>query len=217
MSKTSQVFKTCEVCDLMNYALLIGNTEYDDPTLKKLKAPEADLQALAGVLQDPQWGGYTVLPPLLNLPFDKAQFAIGELFADKRPDDLVLLYFSGHGVLDSQGRLWLAVRNTRSQLPRASGIGSPWLRDELDDCRARRQVLILDCCHSGAFGEGRKGVEALGQPAVLADTFGPQGRGRVVFTATDKTSAAWEGEQVIGGLENSLFTHYLIGNYSAYL
>ena len=193
----------------MNYALLIGNTDYDDSTLKKLKAPEADLHALAEVLQDAVIGGYRV-QTIFNQPLETVQSGIGELFADKQPDDLLLLYFSGHGVLDAQGRLCLAVRNTLRQRPRTSGIRADLLKDEMDDSRARRQVLILDCCHSGAFGAGRKGAEALGQPAVLTDTFGPQGRGRVVLTATDKTSAAWEGEQIIGGLETSLFTHYLI-------
>jgi formylglycine-generating enzyme required for sulfatase activity len=193
----------------MNYALLIGNALYDDPTLKQLKAPDADLRALVEVLQDAAIGGYRV-QTAFNEPLEKVQYTIGELFADKKPDDLLLLYFSGHGVLDPQGRLCLAVRNTLSQRPRTSGIRADLLKDEMDDSRARRQVLILDCCHSGAFGAGRKGADALGQPAVLADTFGAQGRGRVVLTATDKTSAAWEGEQIIGGLENSLFTHYLI-------
>lgn len=35
------------------------------------------------------------------------------LFADKQPGDLVLLYFSGHGVKDERGHLHLAVPNTR--------------------------------------------------------------------------------------------------------
>ena len=43
-----------------------------------------------------------------------------------------------------------------------------------------------------------------------ATVFEGTGRGRVVLTATDATQYAWEGDQIIGDVENSLFTHYLI-------
>src|SRR4029434_239202 len=43
-----------------------------------------------------------------------------------------------------------------------------------------------------------------------ATAFEGTGRGRVVLTATDSTQYAWEGDQVLGEVENSLFTHYMI-------
>ncbi|MBP7694111.1 MAG: SUMF1/EgtB/PvdO family nonheme iron enzyme [Anaerolineales bacterium] len=191
------------------HALLIGNTTYDDEALQKLKAPAADVRALAELLMAPDIGGYAVTT-LLDEPAYVAQRAIGAFLARRRPDDLVLLYFTGHGVLDPQGRLWLALKDTERELPTATGIGAAWLKDQMDGSRARQQLLLLDCCHSGAFSAGEKGGAALNRPAILDDTFGERGRGRVVLTATDKTSAAWEGDQVIGGAELSLFTHFVI-------
>ncbi|MGQ0603637.1 MAG: caspase family protein, partial [Anaerolineales bacterium] len=192
------------------YALLIGNTDYEDPALRKLKAPEADVRTLAELLGAPDLGGYHVTT-LLNQPKHEVEVAIGDLFADKHPDDLLLLYFTGHGVLYDPGRLYLAVISTRADRPKATGLSAAWLKTEMDDSRAFRQVLLLDCCHSGAFTSGgAKGAEGLNRPAILDDTFGEKGRGRVVLTATDKTSAAWEGEKIIGGLEHSLFTHFVI-------
>jgi hypothetical protein len=32
----------------------------------------------------------------------------------------------------------------------------------------------------------------------------------VVLTATDSTQYAWEGDEVIGEAENSVYTHYLV-------
>jgi hypothetical protein len=43
-----------------------------------------------------------------------------------------------------------------------------------------------------------------------AVAFEGTGYGRVVLTATDATQYAWEGDQVIGRAENSVFTHYLV-------
>src|SRR5260221_6753217 len=37
-----------------------------------------------------------------------------------------------------------------------------------------------------------------------------KGYGRYVLTASDATQFAWEGDQVIGETQNSLFTHFLV-------
>ena len=63
----------------------------------------------------------------------------------------------------------------------------------MDSCRSRRQILILDCCHSGAFARGTKGE----QKAITETTFEGSGFGRVVLTASDSTQYALEGDQVV--------------------
>ena len=78
----------------------------------------------------------------------------------------------------------------------------------MDRSWSRRQVLILDCCHSGAFARGAKGV--VGASVGTAIAFEGSGTGRVVLTATDSTQYAWEGDEVTGQAENSVFTRYLI-------
>src|SRR3989304_5708220 len=76
----------------------------------------------------------------------------------------------------------------------------------MDQSRSRRQVLILDCCNSGAFAQGTKAEVggAMGMTTAL------QGYGRFVLTASDATQFAWEGDKVIGETDNSLFTHFLV-------
>jgi uncharacterized caspase-like protein len=66
----------------------------------------------------------------------------------------------------------------------------------------------LDCCHSGAFQRGSKGV--IGRRAITESTFEGKGYGRVVLTATDATQYAWEKDQIIGESNNSVFTHFLM-------
>jgi hypothetical protein len=67
---------------------------------------------------------------------------------------------------------------------------------------------VLDCCHSGAFARGAKAAQ--GVSVGTAEAFEGTGVGRVVLTATDSTQYAWEGDQIIGDAQNSLFTHFLI-------
>lgn len=190
----------------MKYALIIGNNKYDDPKLAQLKTPAADSQALAKVLDDKTIGGFDAVTPLINQNETRVRRAISEFLTDKKPDDLVLLYFSGHGILDDRGRLYLALKDTQVNLLKATSLPSSFLTDEMDSCRSKRQILILDCCHSGAFARGAKGE----QKAVTEATFEGSGFGRVVLTASDSTQYALEGDQVLKQTEFSLFTHFLL-------
>ena len=176
----------------MKYALSIGNNKYDDPKLAQLKTPAADSQALAKVLDDKTIGGFDAVTPLINQNETRVRRAISEFLTDKKPDDLVMLYFSGHGILDDRGRLYLALKDTQVNLLKATSLPSSFLTDEMDSCRSKRQILILDCCHSGAFARGVKGE----QKAVTEATFEGSGFGRVVLTASDSTQYALEGDQV---------------------
>ncbi|MCB9102216.1 MAG: SUMF1/EgtB/PvdO family nonheme iron enzyme, partial [Anaerolineales bacterium] len=189
-------------------ALIIGNSEYDDPALARLVTPGGDAADLAAVLRDPQIGGFEAVETLLNQPLTKVRRAIAHFFARRKPDDLLLLYFSGHGVLDDRGRLFLALKDTEHEVLRGTALSANFITDEMDGSRSKRQVLILDCCHSGAFARGAKG--APGSSVGTAPNFAGTGYGRVVLTATDSTQYAWEGDQVTGEGLNSIFTRHLI-------
>jgi uncharacterized caspase-like protein len=191
----------------MKYALIIGNDSYSDLKLAQLKTPAADSRALAMVLSDEKIGGFDEATPLINKTETEIRRAVSGFLANKRPDDLVLVYFSGHGVLDSRGRLFLALKDTQTSILTATAIPSTFIADEMDNCRSKRQILILDCCHSGAFARGTKAGE---QKAVTEATFEGSGYGRVVLTASDSTQYALEGDQVISQTELSLFTHFLL-------
>ena len=139
-------------------ALIIGNSEYDDATLARLKKSDADVRDLAEALQDPEIGGFDEVSSFLNEPAHIVRREIARFFTQKSSDDLLLLYFSGHGVKDDLGRLFLAVKDTEHNLLSATAVPSSSITDEMDNSRSRRQVLILDCCHSGAFAQGTKGT-----------------------------------------------------------
>jgi hypothetical protein len=187
-------------------ALFIGNSEYQDATLTRLKTPDADDRSLAAALRDPSIGEFDEVTELIDEGEGAVRRAIATFFARRHPDDLMLLYFSGHGVKDDRGRLYLAVKDTSTHQLSATGISSSFVTEQMDECRSRRQILILDCCNSGAFAKGTKGDAT----ALTKDTFAGNGYGRVVLTASDATQYALEGDQVIDKAELSIFTHYLL-------
>ena len=188
------------------FALIIANTEYIDPGLAHLTAPGKDAEDFARVLRDKEICAFDTVSVYLNQLSSTIVELIDEFFDQKKPDDLIVLYFSGHGVRDEFGSLYLAVKNTIRSRLRSTAIRSDYIREAMDHSRSKRQILILDCCNSGAFPQGTK-AEAGGTMGMVSAL---QGYGRFVLTASDATQFAWEGDKLIGETQNSLFTHFLV-------
>jgi YVTN family beta-propeller protein len=184
-------------------ALLIATYEHEDPGLRELTAPAADAEALAAVLRDPTIAGFDVTM-LINQPHYHVGEAIAELYRDRRRDDLTLLYFTGHGLKDDDGRLYLATTNTRRDSLLFTSLPAEQIDYAVEACASRQKILILDCCYSGAFPV--RGVK--GDPAVHA-TERFQGRGRTILTASDSLQYSFEGNP-IGDTTQSVFTRHLV-------
>ncbi len=196
---------------MRKYALIIGNCKYDDPSFQQLVAPGADAREFARVLASPELGSFDVVDIVLDDVADNIRRKIIYLLQGKQSDDLLLLYFSGHGQIDSDtnGELFLVARDTRKECIRANSIPAYFIKNELEASASRRKIMILDSCYSGAFCRGAKASEPM---TITQNTFESNGYGYVVLTASDATQYAWEGDRT-NDLElsyNSVFTHYLI-------
>src|SRR6476661_6813268 len=186
-------------------ALIVATYEYADGGLRRLAAPEHDAESFAEVLKDEAIAGFDVTM-LVNQPHHVVGEAIADFYGGAGREDLTLLYFTGHGVKDDEGRLYLAMTNTRREALMFTAISGAQLNDAMDASRSRRKVLILDCCYSGAFPAGRtakadEGVQTL-------ERF--QGKGRAALTAPDATQYAFEGDDLRGEGTSSVFTRYLV-------
>lgn len=186
-------------------ALLVATYLYQDAGLRQLTTPGHDVKALAEALRDPEIAGFDVTV-LVNEPHHVVGEAIGEFYGNPRRDDLTLLYFTGHGLKDDQGRLYLAMTNTKRERLLFTGLSAQQIDDAIESCWSRQKVLVLDCCYSGAFPAGRI---AKADPQVhTLERF--QGKGRVVLTASDATQYSFEGNQIIGQGTRSVFTQFLV-------
>lgn len=182
-------------------------TDYLDTSLRALRAPAGDAAELRDLLADPEIGGFSVTS-VVNERAHQLRVAIEDFLADRDPDDLLLVYLSCHGLVDARRRLYFAARDTFKHRLASSGVESHWLLDQLEDCRARRQVVILDCCFSGAFARGAKGDDEMN----LGEHLVGEGRGRVVLTASRGSEYSFEGEPLQGddAPRGSVFTGALI-------
>ena len=67
-------------------------------------------------------------------------------------NDLLLIYYSGHGQCDEAGRLHLATLNTRLETLGSTSVPIDSVKTYIDLAKTNRIILILDCCYSGAAG-----------------------------------------------------------------
>lgn len=175
-------------------ALLVGNSAYVDPAITPLLAPRTDIEKLGALLSNPAIGGFDVAPPQLDISADDFRLAISNLFADAKKNDLLLLYFAGHGVRDNNGRLYLAVRKTQIKRLNATALPAQFILDEMSKSASRRKVLILDCCHAGAvFEDGTLRARSAAYDAGLVrDSFLPVGTGTYILAASQSGQSAFE-------------------------
>ncbi|MEH2069134.1 MAG: tetratricopeptide repeat protein [Nostoc sp.] len=188
-------------------ALLIGVSEYE-PGLNSLPAAVKDVEAMQQVLSHPEMGDFAEadIIVLKNPLRQDMEEAIENLFAHRQKDDLLLVFFSGHGIKDDTGRLFLATRTTRKtpkgDLIRSSAVSASFIHESMSRSRSKRQVVILDSCFSGAFAEG---LLAKDDGIVnIREQLG--GEGRAVLTSSSSTQYSFEQQ----GSDLSIYTRYLI-------
>ena len=189
---------------MVKLALLIGVGEYGNG-LPALPAAPKDVEAMRKVLENPEIGGFDQVEPLINPERQSMEEAIYTLFANRKKDDLLLIFFSGHGVKDESGNLYLAVRNTRKQegaLVQPTAVAASFVQDVMSNSRSKRQVVILDCCFSGAFAEGMRAKDDGSVP--VQQQLG--GEGRAVLTSSTSTQYSYEQQ----GSDLSVYTRYLV-------
>ncbi|MFZ6186117.1 caspase family protein, partial [Nannocystis pusilla] len=183
-------------------ALIVGVGAYQ--RLASLSNAVRDAQTIAEVLREVS--GFDQVELLVNPDQRRLAEQIEHHFKNKEPEDLVLLYFSGHGITDDHGRLYFAVPDTYldsdGQLVRASAVSCQHVHEAMGVCRSRRQVIILDCCHSGAFAEGLLAKNA--GKIDLRRQLG--GEGRAVLTSSSSHQFSFEESKA--GL--SLYTEFLV-------
>ncbi|MBD2778056.1 caspase, EACC1-associated type [Iningainema tapete] len=195
-------------------ALLIGVSEYEEG-LSLLPAAIKDVDAVQRVLQHPEMGGFASfdITVLKNPERQKMEEAIEKLFSNRKKDDFVVLYFSGHGIKDDRGRLYLATRltrkNSQGELVRTTAVAANLVHEVMENSRSRQQVIILDCCFSGAFAEGMRAKDdgSLDINNQLLKTKNQEEvEGRAVLTSSTAIEYSFEQQ----GSDLSVYTRYLV-------
>jgi WD40 repeat protein len=167
------------------WAMTVGTSDYDGDALDLMYA-DKDAQAFAEALRVAVRGlwpddpiGKRLSIDILTKPAprgaagsplpsaDRIRSALDSIEKNATPADVVVLYFSGHGVTLRDGNsdeyvyaTWQVTRTAEledKQLRKSRGILGSELRSWMSRVKARKVVLILDTCEAGGvFGERDK-------------------------------------------------------------
>ncbi|WP_063036294.1 caspase, EACC1-associated type [Nocardia grenadensis] len=154
-------------------AVLIGVGSYDHhERLHHIPAAANNLADLHQLLTTP---GGTLRSENCWIVADPSNSAhIGHILEDaaEQASDTLLVYYTGHGVLDRRGRLHLALTGTHPDRTRWTALPFSTLREAVLDSPATTRILILDCCFSGrAFEALTDGPDAILGQADIAGTY----------------------------------------------
>src|SRR5262249_6446395 len=131
------------------HALVIGNNAYAD--LSPLKTAVNDATAVAELLQTMY--GFTVTL-LTNTTRDEIITALDQLRATLTEQDNLLIYYAGHGMLDTSEErgYWLPVN--AKQDSRIQWISNTTITDALKAMAAKHILVVADSCYSGTLVRG---------------------------------------------------------------
>jgi len=197
-------------------ALVIGIGEGYCPSLQLPSLVRKDAEAVAQLLCDPTLCGY---PPsqvrlLLDEQATKSNIinAFHELAATAKPDDTVVIFYSGHGGRRPDSPEYAGYLYPADYVPGdpdGTGLLAQELTELLNAIPAARVVLLMDACHAEAAAHVKAEGESKGMLPGFRDASLEKlssGTGRVVIASCRETevsmTSAWRG--------HSLFTHFLL-------
>ena len=196
-------------------AVVVGVPCHRDPTIPSLQYSTRDAVRVAAVLED---AGFAVVP-LLTVVDRHALFAtLDDAERALAPDGTLLVYFSGHGMLQEGGgslRRYLVLSDTEVRSIRTTGVPVRDLEERIGTADATTRVLIQDTCfaHRGGksitslpSGEGDQEKGML----PLEPTFRPTA-GEIRLYASRFFESATESV----ALRSSVYTAHLLGALSA--
>lgn len=142
------------------WAVLVGISEYESPSFSRLSYADADAEAFSEELRRLGWPrGQIKL--LTNKEATKRNIGIAleGWLTLASTDDLILLFWAGHGYADPANarNVYFACHDTDLSSP-PTGFRMDRVRNIIDERNARNVILVADTCHAGKIitrGDGR--------------------------------------------------------------
>ncbi len=189
------------------YAIVIGVSSYNDSRLN-LRYAERDAEAIRNFLLDPKGGGLRPenVQYLVNRTATSANVrtALYTFLTKPQPDDLVFIYFAGHGAPNPRRMDNLYLLTADTDINNMGGTAVPmWeIETALERTVRGRVVTLVDACHSAGVGQGFQNLTNQGWTKL------GYGQGRAVITASDINQYSQESDRWGGG--HGVFTHFVL-------
>jgi tetratricopeptide (TPR) repeat protein len=182
----------------LNRAFVIGIDTYNSESLRNLDACNSDAIQVFDALKKIQFQIFKDKFYTGDITHNYLREEIVDFFT--RPygaTEIVIFYFSGHGILSTNGEPYLCVSDTDPDKPIDKGLSITDLLSIAKECKSANILIILDCCYSGETvlqTKMKQKIEYLSNP-------------RICIIAS---SLPLEQSFILPEYQNSIFTHFLL-------
>ncbi len=197
------------------WAVVIGVSNYKNlRPEEQLRFAHRDAEDFAAFLRSPNGGGFpsTQIKVLLNeeATIASVRTALGTwLPRSAEPNDVVYIFFAGHGVVEQNTDGYLLASDSDPQNLYATALPLSELDRIINErLRSRVAVVIADACHSGKIGLASRGVEEQILINRFLDEVGKSGAGSFRLLASRADERSYEDPRWGGG--HGVFTHFLL-------
>ena len=208
------------------HAVIVGVSKYQDPDITSLKFASVDAQSVYQFVTDPNGGGFPKDNVRLLVDEQATREAImktiGEWLPSRiKPDDMVLLFYSGHGGVEVDLAGEESDGHSKYLIPHDAILGSLFSTAILNSMvttmlrriNSNQMIFLIDCCYSGGSTSGQEIIKSISPPSTKVETDVYRdfsGSGRVVISASLPSQLSFELPQ----LDHGLFTYNLLRGVS---
>jgi hypothetical protein len=199
------------------YALVIGISKYKNNLrgVPNLEYADVDARSVYEFLKQPAAGGFSS-EDMLMLTNEQAtnagiRQALTSFIAKASADDLLLIFFAGHGAPDPAApqNLYLIAHDTSVEnMPETALPMSDLRRYVEQNIRSKRVVLLLDACHSAGLSVDVTRDLGNNLANLYLEKLLYQESGRAIITSSDVNEPSHESER--WGKGHGVFTYYLL-------
>jgi hypothetical protein len=204
------------------WAVVVGISNYSDSRIPGLRYAARDAHAFYNWIVSPDGGRYAPSKVKLlldqNATNDKIKDALFNWLKQAIEEDLVVIYFAGHGSAESPDateNLYLLPYNARYDNIAVTGFPMWDIETALRRfIRARRVVIIADACHAAGVGQAfdvavraERGI-TISQINSSLQNLSDINEGVCVISASRDKEYSQEGREWGGG--HGVFSHFLI-------
>jgi uncharacterized caspase-like protein len=203
-------------------AVVIGISKYANKGqwgLSDLRHASADAKAMEALLKSDR-GGFDEVEMLLDE--DATAVAVKQALRENlrgvQPNDLVLIFWAGHGFPDPHEteKLYLITHDTDPEHMASTAYSMEEFRRDVAAIKAGRVIVVADACHSGGIFDPTIGIRGQRKNTIVSSLRGVYvgeeaakhtgGPSRVIFTSSEQGQVSQESEK----LGHGVFTYYML-------
>lgn len=212
--------------DQKKFAVIIGINKYSDPDIESLKVAGVDAMSLYQILTNPNGGGFPKENVKLLLDNQATRESITRTLGEWLPnqaksDDMVLIFYSGHGGIEPDTTGEEPDGNSKYLIPHdanvnnlfSTAIENSTVSKMLQRIPSNKMIFLIDCCYSGGATTGEEIVKSVtpSSTKVGTDVYNDfSGSGRVVISASLPDQVSFE----VPKLNHGIFTYNLLEGIS---